>query len=319
MIGKTLGHYQITGKLGEGGMGVVYKARDTHLDRFAALKVLPPEKVSDPERKRRFIQEAKAASALNHPSIITIYDIDQADGIDYIAMEYVAGKTLDDLIPRKGIRLPLALKYAVQIADALARAHGAGIIHRDLKPSNVMVDEHGLVKVLDFGLAKLTEVSGPEAETAATRTGEGTVLGTAAYMSPEQAEGKHIDTRSDIFSFGSMLYEMLTGQRAFRGDTRASTIASILREEPKPISQVAEGMPRDAEKIVRRCLRKDPEQRFQTMADLRVALTELKEESDSGVLETTGEARPRRSRRLTWALLGVVAVLVIAAFGMWLL
>jgi eukaryotic-like serine/threonine-protein kinase len=282
MIGKTLGHYQITEKLGEGGMGVVYKARDTHLDRFAALKVLPFEKVSDPDRKRRFIQEAKAASALNHPSIITIYDIDQADGIDYIAMEYVAGKTLDELIPRKGLRLSPALKYAVQIADALARAHGAGIIHRDLKPSNVMVDEHGLVKVLDFGLAKLTETSGPEAETAATRTGSGTILGTAAYMSPEQAEGKHIDTRSDIFSFGSMLYEMLTGQRAFRGDTRASTIASILREDPKPISQVSEGLPRDAEQIVRRCLRKDPEHRFQTMGDLRVALEELKEESDSG-------------------------------------
>src|SRR5512136_23241 len=184
MIGKTLSHYQITEKLGEGGMGVVYKARDTHLDRFVAIKTLPPERVADPERKRRFIQEAKAASALNHPSIITIHDIDQADGIDYIAMEYVAGKTLDELVPRKGMRLSLALKYAVQITDALARAHGAGIIHRDLKPSNVMVDEHGLVKVLDFGLAKLTEVTGPEAETAATRTGAGTVLGTAAYMSP---------------------------------------------------------------------------------------------------------------------------------------
>jgi len=317
MIGKTLGHYQITEKLGEGGMGVVYKARDTHLDRFAAIKVLPPEKVSDPERKRRFIQEAKAASALNHPNIITIHDIDQADGIDFIAMEYVAGKTLDELIPRKGMRLSLALRYAVQIADALARAHGAGIIHRDLKPSNVMVDEHGLVKVLDFGLAKLTEAVGPEAETAATRTGEGTVLGTAAYMSPEQAEGKHIDTRSDIFSFGSMLYEMLTGQRAFRGDTRVSTIASILREEPKPISQVADGIPRDAEKIVRRCLRKDPEHRFQVMADLRVALEELKEESDSGALETEGAIKPKQRRRLVWVA-DVVAGLAIAAVGVWL-
>src|SRR5512136_1163904 len=317
MIGKTLGHYQITDKLGEGGMGVVYKSHDAHLDRFAALKVLPPAKVSDPDRKRRFIQEAKAASALNHPNIITIYDIDQADGVDYIAMEYVAGKTLDELIPRKGMRLSLALKYAVQITDALARAHGAGIIHRDLKPSNVMVDEHGLVKVLDFGLAKLTEVTGPEAETAATRTGAGTVLGTAAYMSPEQAEGKHIDTRSDIFSFGSMLYEMLTGQRAFRGDTRASTIASILREEPKPISQVSEGLPRDAEKTVRRCLRKDPEHRFQTMADLRVALMELKEESDSGALETEGGIKPKPRRRLLWVI-GLVAGLVVVAVGVWL-
>jgi len=316
MIGKTLGHYQITEKLGEGGMGVVYKARDTHLDRLAALKVLPPERVSDSDRKRRFIQEAKAASALNHPSIITIYDIDQAEGIDFIAMEYVAGKTLDELIPRKGMRLSLALKYAVQIADALARAHGAGIIHRDLKPSNVMVDEHGLVKVLDFGLAKLTETAGPEAETAATRTGEGTVLGTAAYMSPEQAEGKHIDTRSDIFSFGSMLYEMLTGQRAFRGDTRASTIASILREDPKPISQVAEGLPRDAEKIVRRCLRKDPEHRFQTMADLRVALEELKEESDSGMLETVGV---EKKRGIPWILTTAVLVVALSSMAWWFL
>ena len=322
MIGKTLDHYQITEKLGEGGMGVVYKARDTHLDRFAAIKVLPPEKVSDPERKRRFIQEAKAASALNHPSIITIYDIDQADGVDFIAMEYVAGKTLDELIPRKGMRLSLALKYAVQIADALARAHGAGIIHRDLKPSNVMVDEHGLVKVLDFGLAKLTEAAAPEAETVSTRTGEGAIVGTVAYMSPEQAEGKRIDTRSDIFSFGSMLYEMLTGQRAFRGDTRASTIASILKEEPKPISQVAEGLPRDAEKIVRRCLRKDPEHRFQTMADLRVALEELKEESDSGTLESAG-APTATVRGGLWRVAAVtgmaVAVLALGIAGwLWL-
>src|SRR5512136_2466476 len=317
MIGKTLDHYQITEKLGEGGMGVVDNARDTHLDRFVAIKVLPAEKVADADRKRRFVQEAKAASALNHPNIITIYDIDQADGVDYIAMEYVAGKTLDELIPRKGMRLSLALKYAVQIADALARAHGAGIIHRDLKPSNVMVDEHGLVKVLDFGLAKLTEAAGPEAETAATRTGAGMILGTAAYMSPEQAEGKPIDTRSDIFSFGSMLYEMLTGQRAFRGDTRASTIASILREEPKPISQVAEGIPRDAEKIVRRCLRKDPEHRFQVMADLRVALEELKEESDSGALETEGGTKPKPRRRFLWVL-GAVAALVVVAVGVWL-
>src|SRR5512136_438207 len=171
MIGQTISHYKILEKLGEGGMGVVYKAHDTHLDRFVAIKVLPPERVADPDRKRRFIQEAKAASALNHPNIITIHDIDQAEGIDFIAMEYVAGKTLDELIPRKGMRLTLALKYAVQIADALAQAHGAGIIHRDLKPSNVMVGGHGLVKVLDFGLAKLAEdttPADPEAETAAT-------------------------------------------------------------------------------------------------------------------------------------------------------
>ena len=164
MIGKAISHYRILEKLGEGGMGVVYKARDTHLDRFVAIKVLPAEKVADPERKQRFVKEAKAASSLNHPNIITIYDIGQAEGVDFIAMECVIGKTLDQLIPRHGMRLNEALKCAVQIADALARAHAAGIVHRDLKPGNIMVNEHGLVKVLDFGLAKLTEAA-PTART----------------------------------------------------------------------------------------------------------------------------------------------------------
>src|SRR5712691_2999521 len=206
MVGRTIGHYTIVEKLGEGGMGVVYKERDTHLDRFVAIKVLPPEKVTDPERRRRFTQEAKAASALNHPNIITIHDIDEADGVYFISMEFVAGKTLDSLIPRHGLRISEVLKYAIQIADALARAQAAGIIHRDLKPGNIMVTEQGLVKVLDFGLAKLTETA-PRDENDATRTfkqpatEEGTIVGTVAYMSPEQAEGKMVDARSDIFSF----------------------------------------------------------------------------------------------------------------------
>ena len=169
MVGQTIGHYTIVEKLGEGGMGVVYKARDAHLDRFVAIKILPPERVADSTRKQRFIQEAKAASALSHPNIIHIYDIDQADGVDFISMEFVAGKTLDRLTPRHGMQTAEALKYAVQIADALAKAHSAGIIHRDLKPGNIMVAEHGLVKVLDFGLAKLTETA-PCDENDATRT-----------------------------------------------------------------------------------------------------------------------------------------------------
>jgi len=321
MTGRRILHYDVLEKLGEGGMGVVYKARDTHLDRLVAIKVLPAEKVADPERRRRFVQEARAASALQHPNIITVHDIAQADGLDLIVMEYIPGKTLDVLIPRKGMRLSLSLKYAVQIADALARAHGSGIIHRDLKPSNVMVDEHGLVKVLDFGLAKLTEAAASEAETATMRTGEGVVLGTAAYMSPEQAEGKPIDPRSDVFSFGSMFYEMLTGQRAFRGDTAASAIASILREEPKPISQVAEGLPPDASKIVKRCLRKDPEHRFQHMDDLKVALEELKEESDSGTLSVaaaTGRAQATRRWAWVWGVAGAAALAAVS-LGVWFL
>jgi len=317
MIGKTISHYRILEKLGSGGMGVVYKAEDTKLGRLVALKVLPPERVADPNRKRRFVQEARAASALNHPNIIVIHDIDEAEGVHYIAMEHVEGKTLDRLIARHGLRVTEALKYAVQMAAALAKAHSAGIVHRDLKPTNVMVTDDGLVKVLDFGLAKLTETEPTgETETAVTvepATEEGTIVGTVGYMSPEQAEGKAVDARSDIFSFGSVLYEMLTGQRAFQGETKVSTIAAILREEPKPLSQVVEGLPREVERLVKRCLRKDPAHRFQHMDDLKVALEELKEESDSGELPTTPAAEKKRFSLTALATIVAVAIATIAA------
>ena len=196
MIGRVIAHYRVLDKLGEGGMGVVYKAQDTHLDRFVALKILPPEKITDPERKRRFAQEAKSASALNHPNIITIHDIATDAGVDFIVMEYVAGKTLDESIPRKGLRIAEALKYAVQIADGLCAAHAAGIVHRDLKPSNLIVTEKGSLKILDFGLVKLTEPIphdpfGPTQtlQVESAQTEQGTVIGTVAYMSPEQAQG----------------------------------------------------------------------------------------------------------------------------------
>ena len=312
MIGKTLGHYQITEKLGEGGMGVVYKARDTHLDRTVAIKVLPPEKVSDPERKRRFVQEAKSASALNHPNIVHVYDIDQSDGTDYIAMEYVDGKTLDQLIPRKGMRLSEALKCAVQIADALAAAHAAGIIHRDLKPANLMVTDKGLVKVLDFGLAKLTEPVETDAfgttETMEPHTEDGTIVGTVAYMSPEQAEGKKVDARSDIFSLGSVLYEMVTGQKAFQGTSKMSTLSAILHQEPKPVSTIAQAIPDEFEKLINRCLRKDAERRIQHMDDVKLTLLELKEDSDSGRLQTA----PAAAKQVTSMRLVIGAVVVVA-------
>ena len=212
LLGQQVGSYQIQSLLGAGGMGVVYKGRDVRLNRSVAIKVLPADKVSDPERKRRFIQEARAASALNHPNIITIYDIGNESGIDFIVMEYVEGKTLDQRIPRKGMKSSEVLKLGVQMADALAKAHSAGIVHRDLKPSNVMVTDDGLVKVLDFGLAKLTEVSETGEEgTRTLQSEEGTIIGTLSYMSPEQAEGRKVDARSDIFSFGAVLYEMVTG------------------------------------------------------------------------------------------------------------
>jgi eukaryotic-like serine/threonine-protein kinase len=285
-------------------MGLVYKARDTRLDRPVAIKILPADKISDPERKRRFVQEAKAASSLNHPNIITIYDIGQADGIDFIAMEFVAGRTLDRCIPRNGLGLNEALKYSVQIADALAAAHKVGIVHRDMKPSNVMVTEQGLVKVLDFGVAKLTEShTCCEAETTRTlkaTTEEGTIVGTASYMSPEQAEGEKVDGRSDIFSFGVLFYEMVTGRKAFQRDSQLSTLSAILLEEPKPAGQPVEGLPHELERIIARCLRKNPERRFQTMPDLKIALEDLKEESDSGKLGAVAEPKALHRGRLGW-------------------
>jgi len=315
MVGRTLSRYEITGRLGEGGMGVVYRARDTHLDRIVALKVLPAGKVSDPDRKRRFIQEAKAASALNHSGIVTVFDIDEADGISFIAMEYVAGKTLDQLIPRKGMRLNEALRIGIQVADALSRAHAAGIVHRDLKPGNVMVSDDGQVKVLDFGLAKLTEPQESEGgEMARTVTAEGMIVGTAGYMAPEQAEGKPADARADIFSFGCLLYEMITGERAFRGNSPGSTIAAILRDEPKPPSSIIADVPPDVDKLIRRCLRKNPARRFQTMADLKVALEELKEDSESAPVPAGAVAAHRR-RRAAWIAAGLAGCALAA--GMW--
>jgi serine/threonine protein kinase len=326
MIGRTVQHFQIVDTLGRGGMGVVYKAKDTHLDRFVAIKVLPPDKLGDPERKRRFIQEAKAASALNHPNIIHIYDIAEDDGILFIAMESVKGRTLEQLIGRKPLGLKDTLNYGVQIADALARAHAAGIVHRDLKPSNIIVSEDGTVKLLDFGLAKLSErTSGEfgETKTLATeeeaQTAEGMIVGTVAYMSPEQAEGKPVDERSDVFSFGSVLYEMATGRRAFQGKTALSTLSAILKEEPRAASLLAPGLPRDLDKVITRCLRKDPARRFQHSADLKVALSELKEDSESGTIEAhPGRTEPLRGARLTLTSAVIGTLAVAACLGLWL-
>jgi serine/threonine protein kinase len=251
VTGQSLLHYEILEKLGEGGMGVVYKARDTHLDRFVAIKVLPAAQMADPARKRRFIQEAKAASALNHPNIITVHDINTENGVDFMVMESVPGKSLDDLIPKHGLRVGEALKYAVQIAEGLAKAHAVGIVHRDLKPANIMVTDGGQVKVLDFGLAKLIErTRTSQFEGTVTlkqenqvNTAEGSIVGTVAYMSPGQAEDRELDGRSDIFSFGAVLYEMITGKRAFQKDSKLATLSAILKEDPPPVNSVATGTP----------------------------------------------------------------------------
>jgi serine/threonine-protein kinase len=291
LVGRVVSHYQFLEKLGAGGMGDIYKAHDARLNRFVAVKVLSSANAGDPERRRRFIQEAQAASGLNHPNIITVHDIVNEPEGDYMVMEYVTGKTLVDLIPKGGLRPPQALKYGVQMADALSVAHAAGIVHRDLKPGNVMVTDSGLVKVLDFGLAKLTDRGpashmGDNTQTIAEAplTVEGSIIGTVSYMSPEQAQGKKVDTRSDIFSFGVVFYEMLTGSRAFSGDSALSTLSAILRDEHRPMIEIAPDVPPQLELLITRCLRKNPDERWQSMKDVLAALGALKHESDSGQL-----------------------------------
>ena len=319
MIGRTLDHYRVESKLGEGGMGVVYKARDTLLNRLVAIKVLPPARVGDAGRRERFVREARAASALNHPGIVTVHDIRSHDDVDFIVMEYVEGRTLDELTPAGGMPPAEALKYAVPIADALARAHGAGVLHRDIKPSNVMVTSDGRVKVLDFGLAKLAEPVLPTASAVTlTRplTEEGVVVGTAAYMSPEQAEGREVDARSDVFSFGALLYETLTGAKPFSADSWVATLAKILKEEPTPPGRLA-AIPPDLEKTVLRCLRKDPARRYQTMADLKVALEDLATESASGSQPAALVVAAVTSSRRRWAWAAVPLVLAGAAYLAW--
>ena len=330
MIGSSLRHYRIEAKLGAGGMGAVYRAMDTHLERSVAVKVLAPGAIGDPDRRVRFIQEAKTASALHHPNIVTIFDIssDEVDAntVDFIVMELVSGHTLEDLIGARGLRPKDAVNYAIQIADALAAAHTAGVVHRDLKPSNIMVTDQGVVKVLDFGLAKMTEAQDVDAFAATEPidfgpmlTEEGTIIGTVAYMSPEQAEGKYLDSRSDIFSFGSLLYEMLTGKKAFGGESKVSMLSAILLKEPASINTSLIGIPRDLETALQRCLKKDPRRRWQTMADLRVALEEVQDALNLATGPMIAMAEPvmndRRSGLRKWLVPAVVALLIGAAAG----
>jgi eukaryotic-like serine/threonine-protein kinase len=318
MTGTTVGHYEIQDKLGEGGMGVVYRARDVLLNRSAALKFLPTDGADPEEKRRRFVQEAQSASALNHPNIITIYEVAQAGDRDFIAMELVQGQPLDKLIEKKPLALSTALSYAIQIADALAAAHAAGIVHRDLKPGNVMVGDSGRIKVLDFGLAKLmaSSSSSDASQTVlagSPRTVQGTIMGTVAYMAPEQAEGKAVDHRSDIFSFGALVYEMLTARRAFRGDSTVSTLAAILTTEPTPLSTEIAGLPTELVRIVSRCLRKPPEKRWQSIADVRIALEELKQDLEAG--RTDAPAAAVSARRRLWIPIAATALGALALGG----
>jgi eukaryotic-like serine/threonine-protein kinase len=316
--GDHLGPFVIRAPLGKGGMGEVFLAFDPRLGREVAIKVLPARAMGNAERRARFVQEAKLASALNHRNIITIYDIDTAelDGkvLDFVAMQYVPGKTLDKLIGRKGLRVGEALRYAEQIADGLVAAHRAGIIHRDLKPANIMVDEQGEVKILDFGLAKLIEPEEADAWAATQsvhlETASGVIAGTAAYMSPEQAEGQRVDERSDIFSFGAVLYEMIAGRRAFNGASRLSTLASVLQTDPAPITEARDPLPRELGRIIERCLRKDPRRRWQNTADLKIALEDLAQEAD--LSQTTAVAQPGTTGWRRWSPIAGIALTLLA-------
>ena len=309
--GQTISHYRIGRKLGQGAMGEVYEAEDTQLGRMAAVKFLPEELSDDPRALERFEREARAASALNHPNICTVYEVGEHLGVRFIAMEYVAGKPLDQVIAPEGLPRQELLSYAVQMAEALAAAHSAGIVHRDLKPSNVMVREDGLVKVVDFGLAKVRARSGvdltaPPAES--PLTGEGTILGTLQYMAPEQLEGREADARADIFALGSVIYEMATGRKAFEGKSQASLIAAILERDPLPISSVRPLAAGGLDQVVATCLVKKPDERWQSAQDVLRELQWLREGRESRPVAQAGH---RTWPALPWTLVGVVSLALV--------
>jgi serine/threonine protein kinase/tetratricopeptide (TPR) repeat protein len=323
MIGGTLSHYEIIEEISRGGMGVVYRARDTRLGREVALKVLPPELVADPDRRQRFVQEARAASALEHPHIAVIHEIDEANGISFIAMELVRGEKLSDLLARGALPPARALELAAEVAGALARAHDKGIIHRDLKPANVMVTEEGYAKVIDFGLAKLVDRlsgdSGSETMLKAN-TDPGMVVGTVSYMSPEQARGGKVDHRSDVFSFGVLLHEMLSGRAPFRGNTGLDTLHAILHDPVPPLPPLGPSVSPDAsqevQRIIAKCLEKDPAGRYQGMrdvvVDLRAARRRLESSSVSAVAPRSELSFRRPSRRSMAAAIAAAAILAVA-------
>jgi uncharacterized protein (TIGR02996 family) len=320
VIGRTISHYRIAEKLGSGGMGEVYLAEDSRLGRNVAVKILPPEVAEDAGRRKRFEAEAKAASAINHPNITHIYDIGEADGVHFLAMEYVEGTDLAARLASAPLEIDDILAIGTQTADALAEAHDRGIVHRDIKPGNIMVNPRGQVKVLDFGLAKLRahwgDVHDDEAVTE-TMTQPGVVVGTVRYMSPEQALGKVMDARTDVFSLGVVLYELATGHAPFTGETPTETITKITRDQPRPVRSCNASIPDELERIIRKCLEKDPDRRYQSTRDLAVDLHNLKRDTESGVTALpVVEATRRPVRRIAFAagaILAMVAAVVVGA------
>ncbi len=322
--GTKLGPYEIIAPLGAGGMGEVYRARDTRLDRAVAVKILPSHLSDDPESKQRFEREARAVSGLSHPNICHLYDVGRQDGIDFLVMEYLEGETLADRLRKGPLPVEQILKTALEICEALEKAHHSGVVHRDLKPGNIMLTKSG-AKLMDFGLAKaspaISALSSGLTQTLASPssplTARGTIVGTFQYMSPEQVEGKEADARSDIFSLGTVLYEMATGKRAFEGKTTASTIAAILAADPPPIATIQPLSPPALQGVVKNCLAKDPDDRLQTAHDVKL---QLKWIAESGLAESGQNALPaarRRRDRLGWLLAGLFLLLLIAGSVAW--
>jgi serine/threonine protein kinase len=336
MIGRTIRQYVIEDVLGKGGMGTVYRARDTRLQRQLAIKVLPADFTRDPERKRRFFQEARSAAAISHPSIAQVYDADEVDNVTFIAMELVEGKTVRQLINEKDLDLLSTLEIAIQVGEGLAKAHETGIVHRDIKSENIMVTRDGHAKILDFGLAKLNPLQNVDSTSGAeehmsqlatvAQTQTGMVVGTVAYMSPEQARGRPVDHRSDIFSLGVTIYEMATGKLPFSGGSPLDTMHAIAFEETQPVTSLRQNLPPGLQRIVSRCLRKRPEDRYQDARTLVQDLKGLKKDIDSGVTRAIPIGDRIRDgleslknlpgTRLKWITL--IAGIVLVGFVLWL-